>query len=174
MKPQSDQAFRNFIKSSQPTNNFVSNIPKMGLNIIIISLLASLGISFLFPLCGCSGGRKTAIKAKESEAKAYVGSMNLAQQAYFVEKSIFSNSIEDLGVGISTQTKNYNYSIRVAESVVFNYAISTDKAVRSYIGGVLVIPATEVGSPEDEMVTIRILCEADSPGSIQMKEPIYE
>ena len=47
-------------------------------------------------------------KAKESEARLYVGSVNKAQQAYFMEKSRFSDSIDKLGLGVS-DTENYVY-----------------------------------------------------------------
>ena len=70
--------------------------------IIIIGILAAIALpSFL----------NQANKARQSEAKSSVGALNRAQQAYYLEKSQFSSSIELLGLGITTTTENYVYNI---------------------------------------------------------------
>ena len=70
--------------------------------IIIIGILAAIALpSFL----------NQASKARQSEAKTYVGSINRAQQAYFLEKNQFAPAIANLGLGISTTTDNYAYHI---------------------------------------------------------------
>ncbi|MBD1834556.1 type IV pilin-like G/H family protein [Cyanobacteria bacterium FACHB-472] len=124
--------------------------------IIIIGILAAIALpSFL----------NQANKAKQSEAKSYVGSMNRAQQAYYLEKNAFvgQNPTEfgNLGLGISTQTTNYKYYVKgggpgiklatqQAQQVVANAPI------KAYIGGVTV--GTTVGT--GEATTLAILCEA--------------
>jgi type IV pilus assembly protein PilA len=55
-------------------------------------------------------------KAKQSEAKVYIGSINRAQQAYRTENATFANEIDTLAIGVSTTTFNYEYSINVANS----------------------------------------------------------
>ncbi len=45
------------------------------------------------------------------EAKQNIGAFLRAQQAYFLENSVFANSIPDLGTGISTTTNNYQYVV---------------------------------------------------------------
>ncbi|MGB7084463.1 MAG: type IV pilin-like G/H family protein, partial [Phormidesmis sp.] len=61
--------------------------------IIIIGILSAIALpSFL----------NQANKAKQSEAKTYVGSMNRAQQAYYLERGAFTGTITDLGLGIAT------------------------------------------------------------------------
>ena len=73
--------------------------------IIIIGILAAIALpSFL----------NQANKARQSEAKSSVGALNRAQQAYYLEKSQFSSSIALLGLGITTTTENYVYSISTA------------------------------------------------------------
>jgi hypothetical protein len=59
-------------------------------------------------------------KAKQSEAKQYVGSMNRAQQAVFAEKTSFASKIPDLSLGIKSETDNYKYQIiqKLNDSVV--------------------------------------------------------
>jgi type IV pilus assembly protein PilA len=73
--------------------------------IIIIGILAAIALpSFL----------NQANKARQSEAKNYVGSLNRAQQAYYLEKAQFSATIDRLGLGISTTTDNYFYTLSTA------------------------------------------------------------
>jgi type IV pilus assembly protein PilA len=112
-------------------------------------------------------------KAKQSEAKQYVGSMNKGQQAYFAENSAFSNSVAALGLGLKTETPNYKYSLRSTKKAAFNYAVSKQKTEKSYVSAVFLVPAYP-NAPKDEMMTTAILCEADSPGTIKPAEPTYQ
>lgn len=45
------------------------------------------------------------------EAKQNIGAFLRAQQAYFLENSVFANSIPNLGTGIPTTTSNYKYVV---------------------------------------------------------------
>jgi prepilin-type N-terminal cleavage/methylation domain-containing protein len=68
--------------------------------IIIIGILSAIALpSFL----------NQAKKARQSEAKTYVGSLNRGQQAFYTENDSFTSSIDAMGVGIATQTANYTY-----------------------------------------------------------------
>ncbi|AFY68131.1 type IV pilin-like G/H family protein [Geitlerinema sp. PCC 7407] len=124
--------------------------------IIIIGILSAIALpSFL----------NQANKAKQSEAKQYVGSMNRSQQAYYLEKISFTDSIGDLGLGIKTQTQNYIYSInRVAEnsSFVSNQARlkEADAPLKAYVGGVSVGTVAVTS----EATTLAVLCEGKQPG----------
>ncbi|MEG4810833.1 type IV pilin-like G/H family protein [Microcoleus sp. F8-D3] len=115
-------------------------------------------------------------KAKQSEAKHYVGSMNRAQQALFIEKSAFATSVNVLGLGIKTETTNYKYSVRATKQTAFNYGVSNQKDLKSYVGGVFLVPAKnfEPNAAKEEITTTFILCEADIPGPIKPAEPTYE
>jgi type II secretory pathway pseudopilin PulG len=115
-------------------------------------------------------------KHYQSEGKQYIGSMNRAQQAYYLDEQKFSGNIPDLGLGIKTETEGYTYSTQITDNAAFNYGISRKDNVRSYVGGVFVVPATDVDADaaSDEMTTIAILCEADTPGSIKPASPIYQ
>lgn len=144
--------------------------------IIIIGILSAIALpSFL----------NQANKAKESEAKTYVGSMNRAQQAYHIEKGRFATEVGPLGLGISTQTNNYTYSIQSepTERIItisiatpnggtIDCVISlepyplivfcdlTNAALSSYVGGV------KVGETDSgETTTIAVLCEEDPTSS---------
>jgi len=121
------------------------------------------------------------IKAKQSEGKQYVSSMNRAQSK-FAENGSFSNSVDTLGIGLKTETTNYKYSTRATKEAAFQYGISKQAKVKSYIGGIFVVPAKEVdpNAAKNEMTTLAILCEAEDRRLIQLTpadkpaEPIYQ
>ncbi len=134
-------------------------------------------------------------KAKQSEAKTYVGSMNRSQQAYYLENDAFSNSFAALGLGISEQTSNFQYSTRATKTAAFNYGIprrdyvyeterfgpfqwqkKTDISLKSYVGGVFLIPATKIDPKADkkEIITLAIMCESVSPGTSKPADPIFQ
>jgi type IV pilus assembly protein PilA len=115
-------------------------------------------------------------KAKQSENKQYVSAMNKAQQAVFIETSAFATSFDALGLGIKTETTNFKYSIRATKKAAFNYGVSKKKDLKSYVGGVFLVPAKnfEPNAAKEERTTTSILCEADSPGTIKPAEPTYE
>ncbi len=123
--------------------------------IIIIGILAAIALpSFL----------NQANRARESEAKTYVGTMNRGQQAYYLEEQEFSDTITGLGLGLDDDTENYNYSISGGgedSTSVTNQAQpeGTTAAFRAYIGG------TSVGTVETggEATTYATLCEAINP-----------
>ncbi len=131
--------------------------------IIIIGILSAIALpSFL----------NQANKAKQSEAKTYVGSMNRAQQAYYLENNTFADqsNFGNLGLGIATSTQNYVYQIQPASSgsssnsysAVTNQGRLKNQAapLKAYIGGVSV--ATQ--SATSEATTIAVLCEAKNAG----------
>jgi len=111
---------------------------------------------------------------KRAEAKQYVSSMNRTQQAKFAENGAFSTSIEALGLCIKTETTDYKYSLRATKQAVFNYGLSQENHLKSYVGGVFLVPAAP-NAPKDAMRTSStILCQADSPGTIEPAEPTYQ
>jgi type II secretory pathway pseudopilin PulG len=115
-------------------------------------------------------------KAKQSEAKQYVSLLNKGQKTYYVKNTGFSNSIDALRLGIKAETTNYKYSTRVTEQAAFNYGVSKQEELKSYVGAVFVFPAKEVdpNAAKDEMTTTYILCEANNPGTIEPAKPIYQ
>jgi len=114
--------------------------------------------------------------SKQSEEQQYVRSMNKAQQEDFAEKSVFSSSVNALELGIKTETTNYKYSVRATKQTAFNYGVSKQPQLKSYVGGVFLVPVKEVepNAAKDGITTISIFCQADSPGTIKPAEPTYE
>ncbi|MGG6238625.1 type IV pilin-like G/H family protein [Nodosilinea sp. AN01ver1] len=126
--------------------------------IIIIGILAAIALpSFL----------NQANKARQSEAKTYVGSMNRGQQAYRLENPTFAPGFVELAIGIPSSTTYYNYTIPSGSVGPFGalaFASNVDTALKSYVG------ATQLnsGSATQEATTIAILCEstaANTPAS---------
>ena len=124
--------------------------------IIIIGILAAIALpAFL----------NQANKAKQAEAKTNVGSMNRAQQAFYLEKNLFVGEGNDefgkLGLGIKTQTSNYKFVIKgggTGKADVTNQGqpVLVTAPIKAYIGGV------QLGKIEatSEATTLVVLCEA--------------
>jgi type IV pilus assembly protein PilA len=129
--------------------------------LVFVGLIGAIVVLPSFFLCNAN-------KAKQSEAKQYVGSMNRAQQAQFAENGAFVTSVAALGLGIKTETTNYKYLTRATKTAAFNYGLSKQKTEKSYVGGVLLVDDGEAKT------TSSILCEADSSGTIKPAEPIYQ
>ena len=106
------------------------------------------------------------LKAKESQAKKFVGSMNKAQQVYYAEKAGFTSSVSNLlvymGLQIKPNAANYSYSIgMVKKGAVFNYGVSKQANLKSFVGGVFL-----VGNK-----TQTILCINAAPGKTKPANP---
>lgn len=80
-----------------------------------------------------------ASEADETEGKQYVGSMNRIQQVYYAENDKFVNYVPNLGYGIRTETANYKYLISIENKAVFNYGVSKQGKLKSFVGGVFLI-----------------------------------
>ncbi|NER93588.1 MAG: prepilin-type N-terminal cleavage/methylation domain-containing protein [Symploca sp. SIO1B1] len=125
--------------------------------IIIIGILSAIALpSFL----------NQANKAKQSEARTYVGSMNRAQQAYYLENNEFADDANfgGLGLGVATQTENYTYEIDGGGSDSVNATnrgkpMPATAPIKAYQGLVALanVQATS------EATTLAVLCEANQP-----------
>jgi prepilin-type N-terminal cleavage/methylation domain-containing protein len=74
--------------------------------IIIIGILAAIALPSLLSQVN---------KGKQAEAKQNVGSINRAQQAFFLEYDSFASEVAEVGIGIKTQSVNYQYKIKTKE-----------------------------------------------------------
>jgi len=128
----------------------------LGFGILAIVLPA-----FLNHTGGCAGA------ARNSEGKTYVGTMNRAQQAFWIEKSAFAKSIPALDMGIKEETINFKYEIQSLPLVSYQYAIPKNDKVKSFVGAVFVVVPenSPKANPETkEITTVRILCESQGTG----------
>ena len=101
-------------------------------------------------------------RPQQSEGKVYIGSLNRAQQAYYLENEKFANEINELGIGIKPETENYRYRIvpqgNSTQSVMMT-AQAKGPERRSYTGAVFVV------KDNNETLTIAAICETDQPSS---------
>ncbi|MEG5064871.1 type IV pilin-like G/H family protein [Microcoleus sp. B3-A4] len=140
---------------------------------------------------------------KQWEPRDYISLINKRQQAYFAVKSVFSTSVKALGIRIiKSETENYKYSHHTTKEATFNYGVSKHKDLKSFVGGVFVIPVTKFdsnasktpitttsiiggafvipaikvdsNSSKNNIAITSILCGADSPGTIKPAEPTYQ
>jgi type IV pilus assembly protein PilA len=103
-------------------------------------------------------------KARESEAKTYVGSMVRGQQAYFLEKGQFTASLPDLGLGIAPESESYRYTISPPQgNRVVITAVPKKPNLKSVAGAVFAI------GQKLDATTVGQVCLSDSPS---MQAPI--
>lgn len=133
-----------------------------------LALLGIIGLLGLYSLA--ANCLSCADKAKQAEAKQYVGSMNRAQQSYFLEEGHFTDNIPELGLGIKTETTNYTYSSYATLVSSINYSVSRQSDLKSYVGGVFLGSVAETG----ELITLAILCETKDRGTNRPPAPIVE
>lgn len=128
--------------------------------IIIIGILAAIALPSLLSQVN---------KGKQAEGKQNIGSINRAQQAYFLENDGFATDVVSAGIGIKTQTVNYVYSIigsaPIDEKVgaVNNKALAIGKTLKSYVG----LNFTTIGdTATSEVLTLGLLCESIPIGTV--------
>jgi len=113
--------------------------------IIIIGILSAIALpSFL----------NQANKAKQSEAKQYIASINKGQQAYYVEEGKFiiaMADIDQLGLGIKTATSSYTYEIGGVEA---DYASAWTKNAAGPLAGYVGVTFVD-----DAKTSQTIICE---------------
>ncbi len=99
---------------------------------------------------------------KEYQRKAFINirSMNLAQQAKFLENNGFASELSELGIGYQfSENEYYSYSIKIiSPTVVQNLAIAKTNNLKSYTG-LVYITKNEAG----EDITMSMLCESRRP-----------
>jgi len=132
----------------------------------------------------------------ESAAPTYIGTFNHAQQAYFLEKSTFTSSFEDLRLSWSPNhlehehSLNYRYVVRVEEESAFIYATPShadfayrqdsfgvfswrtkvERPMAAYVGGVFIIKSS-TGVPQ---ATRGIICRSNQPRTTPPPAPILQ
>lgn len=133
--------------------------------IIIIGILAAIALPSLLSQVN---------KGKQAEAKQNVGSINRAQQAYFLEADSFASSVGEVGIGIKTQTVNYNYTITVKQGTnkatgdkfneaANNQGLARGTTLKSYLGQNF----TATGDvTTGEVLTLGFVCETIKTGDV--------
>lgn len=131
--------------------------------IIIIGILAAIALPSLLSQVN---------KGKQAEAKQNIGSLNRAQQAYFLENDSFATTIPEVGIGIKSQTVNYDYTISQKETqpapnddkygAVNNAGLARGITLKSYLGQNF---TQEGDTSTSEVLTLGFVCETISTGT---------
>ncbi len=133
--------------------------------IVILGILAAIALpSFL----------SQTSKAKQVEAKTTLGTINRAQQAYFLENARFADQIEELGVGIPTVSNNYLYTVSAnpstpAGTYVIQHAAAKNASLKAYAS---IAGLVAVGSEDPRVQTM--VCESNQPGVGNAPDPEYQ
>jgi type IV pilus assembly protein PilA len=151
--------------------------------ITLVELLVVIVIIVILGFIATPSYLPCANKGKQAEVRTYIGSLNRGQQVYWIKHNTFSPSIDQLGVGVKTQTENYQYSILTTKKAAFSYGVSRKGTfdTKSYVGAVFVVPETpvkqvntKVAKQKIEMTTVAIVCVANELGTSRPAYPIYQ
>jgi type IV pilus assembly protein PilA len=114
---------------------------------VLLGILAAIALpSFL----------NQASKAKQSEAKQYVGALTRSEQAYFLENKKFAGTIAELDNPVAANSTNYTYAIKPIPGprpAVLIQAIPQTAALKGVIG----VVAANKGTTE------AIICQSQKP-----------
>lgn len=112
-----------------------------------------------------SGTVLTALEAKfgpaQLEAQQWVGAMNRAQQAYYLERSQFAGKLEDLGLQVRSETELYLYRVflhRDRTKAVMVAGVPKVRGLKTFIG---VVNASQIVRTGD-WTALAALCESES------------
>ncbi|MBE9117992.1 pentapeptide repeat-containing protein [Lusitaniella coriacea LEGE 07157] len=145
-------------------NADLNNAQLLGTNFINASLRGVKNADFSNAYRTLREVRQAQLIPKQSEAKNYVGAMTRAQQAYYLEESKFATEIDELGIGISSETDWYSYEIvpqpDSTESVMM-VARAKEDGLKSYTGIVFLIGDVS----GDDWSSITQICETEQPSA---------
>ncbi|MEX0271044.1 type IV pilin-like G/H family protein [Leptolyngbyaceae cyanobacterium UHCC 1019] len=141
---------------------------KKGLPVIVWILIAT-GVLYGFITlvikaisCGCA-------PPPGAEPRQHVGTMLRAEQAYFLEYRKFTPSLNELQVGIPSESTNYRYALTLQDGSpqpVMITAVPKKPGLRSYTG---VVFANGTGQAD---MTVTQICETKQPSPTPPVMPI--
>ncbi|MEG4986172.1 type IV pilin-like G/H family protein [Microcoleus sp. BR0-C5] len=107
-------------------------------------------------------------QARQSEGKQYVSSINRGQQAFYAENARFTSILQELGLGIKSETAGYSYSIVLSNDGRFVQSIGLAKrdGLKNYTGIVFLVNKT------DSKSTSSLFCESNQPSKYLPGLPI--
>jgi type IV pilus assembly protein PilA len=112
---------------SKKKNNEGFTLIELLVVIIIVGVLAAIALPSFLNQIG---------KARGSEGKAAIGTINRAQQAYRLESNIFANTITRLDAKVTGKFYTYAVAGTTTDTFASATATTTQKDVKGYGGGV--------------------------------------
>lgn len=120
---------------------------------LLVSSLIIGTVTLIQPLHNITG------KARQIEAKLIIGTINMLQQPFLIENQRFASTLEELGLGIPSETKNYEYKVFALDQTQAQVtARAKQRGARSYIGTVLVVKDNALGTS----IAVAV-CETEQP-----------
>lgn len=150
------------MKTPVPTNYYrLLLISNADAGFTLIELLVVIIIIGVLAVMGFNSFLNFAPRAKQSEAKTAVASINHAQSTYLLERAIFANDINQLSLGLPITTTNYNYIISGGSVAVATInADSINTALKSYAGAV-----EKHTDADNKIVSASVVCESAIAGN---------
>lgn len=147
--------------------------------LVRIFLYSSVLTTLLLPLAHFDSGCFFCIhddtpNTRETEGKTYAGSINRAQQAYYLDNGEFSLDFQELGLGIALNTDNYGLRILAPMSSkeiglqndlqqVVTIAQAKEENLSSYLGYVVDIFDASSGAVKPQPTGILCEIKPDQP-----------
>ncbi len=133
----------------------------LGLGTVLLGTIAAIALPFFLT-------KRHVIRAPE--AKTYIGSLNRANQAYFLENGQFTDNLEALQIGIPAETENYRYDLQLlANELPSVIATATPKqnTQSAMTGAVFALPMDN----EDDLISTTVICQSLELGSAPPDAP---
>jgi hypothetical protein len=138
-------------------------------------VLVSLGISL--PTFSFYSVKK-AVANRQNSGTFQVQYLCQNQQRYYQDKLIFFQSDNELNTNGNLRKKieDYGFSNRRTDQAIFYYAISRNEKLKSYVGGVFLVPLADTSSQitKDKIIPLGAVCEANSPGQTRPADPVLK
>ncbi|GAC1458516.1 MAG: type IV pilin-like G/H family protein [Chamaesiphon sp.] len=149
MKPELQAKFLQHLDRKKGDEGFT--LIELLVVIIIIGILAAIALpNFL----------NQSAKAKQSEAKNTISSVDTAQNTYRNEDSFFAGSMSDLALGLPTATANYTYTFVGGVDTTTISAQNTDTGLKGYSGAV-----SRYANANSRSIISSVICEANGPAA---------
>ena len=136
MKPEVTLKYLNYVANKKKNSEEGFTLIELLVVVIIIGVLAAVALPNLLGQVG---------KARETEIKNAVGTVNRSQQAYHFERQVFSNTIDNLGLKIPSEyitnvtaaTGFITASSGVSAAVTPTNTNSANDGTRAYSGAIV-------------------------------------
>lgn len=126
----------------------------------LIELMVAIAIIGVLATVAIPGFLNQAARSKQAKALKYIGMVNRAQQAFFVEHSRFAASTDELGFADHHAPPDYTYTVTGGGgglALTSTWATPTNPALRGYAG---VVFATVDPSGQARLGTV--ICQGDT------------
>lgn len=106
-------------------------------------------------------------KAREVEPKIIISTVNILQQPFLIENQHFASTLEELHLGIPSETENYEYKVfALGKKQAQVTAKAKQRGLKSYTGAVGVVKNDTLG----ESITVTV-CETEQASQTPPKMP---